>query len=274
MPQNITDVYAFTSPVVAPDDGDAATAASVLTGLQGLANRTKYLNDLTVKAVSNTNNAIVISANTTNTDCINATGNGLGSGIVGNGGASNGVGVLGTGGGGSGTGVYGYSLLYGVHGDGDTGVLGEGDYLGGRFVGPGDGTSSNDDAIESEQNIHFSGLNPAKSTGFINRLTPSNIPKAWGSATGNGATAPSVNTNGFNCAISRHDTQTLRVDFIVPMADADYVVVFGNSNSAGVIPTANSRAATHFFVSFYDASGVILASNSGWRMEFVTMGFQ
>lgn len=44
MPQDITDVAVFTAPIVAPADGDPENAASVLTGLQGLANRTAYLN--------------------------------------------------------------------------------------------------------------------------------------------------------------------------------------------------------------------------------------
>lgn len=39
MPQNITDVSTFTDPVVAPADGDARNAASVLVGMQALANR-------------------------------------------------------------------------------------------------------------------------------------------------------------------------------------------------------------------------------------------
>src|SRR6266851_4334728 len=46
MPQNITDVIAYTSPIVAPQDGDAETAGSVLTGIQGLANRSVYLNNI------------------------------------------------------------------------------------------------------------------------------------------------------------------------------------------------------------------------------------
>ncbi len=45
MSVNITDSSTFTSPIVAPADGDAATAASVVVGMQGLANRTKYLSD-------------------------------------------------------------------------------------------------------------------------------------------------------------------------------------------------------------------------------------
>jgi hypothetical protein len=43
MPTNITDTAAFTSPVVVPADGEGATSASLLLGLQPLANRTAFL---------------------------------------------------------------------------------------------------------------------------------------------------------------------------------------------------------------------------------------
>lgn len=45
MSHSLTDVSTFSSPVVAPDDLDALTAASVSTPLQSLANRTKFLSD-------------------------------------------------------------------------------------------------------------------------------------------------------------------------------------------------------------------------------------
>jgi len=41
MPQNIVDVALFTDPIVAPADGDSLAAASVLTGFQGLSNRSR-----------------------------------------------------------------------------------------------------------------------------------------------------------------------------------------------------------------------------------------
>lgn len=43
MPQNITDVVTYTAPIVAPASGDPETAASVVTAVQGLANRTAAL---------------------------------------------------------------------------------------------------------------------------------------------------------------------------------------------------------------------------------------
>jgi hypothetical protein len=46
MPENITDVSTFTSPIVVPVGADARTAASVKTAIQGVANRTKFLYDL------------------------------------------------------------------------------------------------------------------------------------------------------------------------------------------------------------------------------------
>lgn len=103
MPQNITDVYAFTAPVVVPVDADPATASSVNTAFQALSNRTKYLNDLTVKTISNTNSSVVVTANTLNTNAITAGGNGTGSGITATGGAT-GAGVVGVGGSTSGAG--------------------------------------------------------------------------------------------------------------------------------------------------------------------------
>lgn len=45
MPTNITDVSAFTSPVVAPADGDTRNAASVNVAFQSLADRTRILLD-------------------------------------------------------------------------------------------------------------------------------------------------------------------------------------------------------------------------------------
>jgi len=48
MPVNITDSDAFTSPVVAPADTEAANSASIIQGLQPLANRT-YHHDLLLK---------------------------------------------------------------------------------------------------------------------------------------------------------------------------------------------------------------------------------
>jgi len=43
MPSNITDVDAFTDPIVAPADGDSANAATFQAAPQGLANRTRNL---------------------------------------------------------------------------------------------------------------------------------------------------------------------------------------------------------------------------------------
>lgn len=45
MPANLTDVDAFTSPVVVPVDGDVRNAASVVQGFQPLADRTRNLHN-------------------------------------------------------------------------------------------------------------------------------------------------------------------------------------------------------------------------------------
>jgi hypothetical protein len=44
MPTNITEVDAFTTPTPSPNDGEGATAASLLQFGQVFANRTKNLN--------------------------------------------------------------------------------------------------------------------------------------------------------------------------------------------------------------------------------------
>jgi hypothetical protein len=62
MPQNIADSLVFTSPIVAPADGDAETASSVLTGMQGLANRTALANN-----VLNTTGVVVLRSGSTAT---------------------------------------------------------------------------------------------------------------------------------------------------------------------------------------------------------------
>jgi len=46
MPANLTDSNAFTSPVVVPNDTEAANAASLIQGFQPLANRTYYLQQI------------------------------------------------------------------------------------------------------------------------------------------------------------------------------------------------------------------------------------
>lgn len=168
MPVNITDVYAFTSPVVAPVDGDAATAASVNTAIQALSNRTKYLNDLTIKAVSNTNNALNLTSTTAGEDAITGTGNLSGRGVVGIGGSDGtdgAEGVFGQGGAGStngGIGVYGLGSdngcgVYGTSVDG-AGIIAEagGNGPGLRSINVGSGTGV-EIRVESGPFIDISG---------------------------------------------------------------------------------------------------------------------
>jgi hypothetical protein len=57
MTKNITDVSAFTDPVVVPANGDARTAVSVETPFQSLSNRTKYLKDWLTLLDSNADGA-------------------------------------------------------------------------------------------------------------------------------------------------------------------------------------------------------------------------
>lgn len=116
---------------------------------------------------------------------LKVTGQGAGYGIHGVSGATAGsVGVYGETAGGTGSaGVYGISLSTGV---------------GGYFDGAGTGTGATDDAIQANQNIYLSGSDPARTTGFSNRLTPMNIPKAWGRVYLDAT--PDSDATGFNFA--------------------------------------------------------------------------
>jgi len=52
MPSNLTDVDAFTSPVSVPNDAEFATQASLLLFAQGLANRTRWLLNRSINALT------------------------------------------------------------------------------------------------------------------------------------------------------------------------------------------------------------------------------
>jgi hypothetical protein len=58
MPQNITDVNAFTSPVTSVADGDGATGANFLLAPQALANRTYYLQQQLQKVLLSTDTGV------------------------------------------------------------------------------------------------------------------------------------------------------------------------------------------------------------------------
>ncbi len=212
-----------------------------------------------------------------------------GVGVSGTGGASSGTGVLGTGGGTNGDGVQGQgtgsgdgvqgtggatSGAIGVRGIGGSsngiGVRGDGTGtgVGGYFDGAGTGTGASDDAVELAQNIKFSGSNPAASTGFSNRLTKLNLPKAWGKATANGSGGFS-SEDAFNGTWSIQGTpgsQYLRFTFATAMADTNYSVVCSGPIAGGAstwYTVTGNRTTGQFDVQVYDNSGNLVNFGSG-----------
>lgn len=167
MPNNITDVSTFTNPIQTVANGDSADAADFALAPQGLANRTRYLNDNGL--IRDVNGHVSTSASAGNNTAITATGHGTSSGVQSTGGASNGAGVTAQGGatngagvvatgagtgdgvtanGGSGggagvtaTGGAGNAGLSGTGGTNGTGVVGHGtgNARGGSFFGAGTG---------------------------------------------------------------------------------------------------------------------------------------
>lgn len=193
----------------------------------------------------------------TGTGVIGVGGDSSGAGVYGAGGASNGIGVWGVGDG-TAAGVYatgGDSSGVGVDGYGGTsngiGVrgTGAGTGVGGYFDGAGDGTGASDDAIQAVQNIRLSGSNPAATTGFSNRLTPMNVPKAWANVSTASSGSGGTLTAGFNIAsISRQSTGVHRVTFATAMANTDYIALIVSANASGLTYSVliNSKNASYF----------------------------
>lgn len=145
----------------------------------------------------------------TNTEALTATGNGTGPGARFTGGAT-GNGMVATGG----------------------GTLAGAVFVGGTTA---TGGVRRDAATLSNGDLDLSNVANVTSTAAVSeRLTPSNIPKAWASVSITNATpfVPSV-SDGFNIAsVARQDANTLRVTFATPFASANYAAVV-TANTSG-----------------------------------------
>lgn len=225
---------------------------------------------------------------------IRAIGGATGSGVRGEGGATSGAGVTGVGtagnaagvvgqGQGSGAGVNGTggatSGAVGVQGTGGStngvGVRGDGvgTGAGGVFDGPGTGTASADDAIISNQNIRLAGSNPAGTTGFVNRITPLNVCKAWALIRCVAGT-PSILAS-FNIDTADYDTGALLVDFAVGggMSSGNYVCMVNGSGWPRVFNTF--RNGSGFTIQAESASGVGLnLDGSDQYVQIIVFGAQ
>jgi hypothetical protein len=144
---------------------------------------------------------------------------------------------------------------------------------GGDFTGAGDGTGSDDNAVVLNQNLKFAGSDPSNSTGFLNVLTPKNVPKAWGRVAGHGASAPTV-TSGFNITASRTSNSIIKIDFVTDLALSTHCVVISANVGLGVyFWVITVRNTGDFSVELRDAGNNPI-STDGADLDFVVFGVQ
>jgi hypothetical protein len=191
---------------------------------------------------------------TSNGTAITATGSGTGAGSLSTGGASGGNGAVGLGTG-AGTGIIG------------TGGSSAG--VGGLFT-PGAGAT---DAVVAVGNVGMTGSNPASTTGFSNRVTPANVPKAWANIA-DGA-SPSVSA-GFNIASVSCSSKHITVTFATGIASGNYAVVVTRS---GAYETASVLSQSSGSLLFGALDGATLAevdicTSTGHKTNLVVLGLQ
>lgn len=232
-----------------------------------------------------------ISASTTTVDAnaITATGNGDGAGVSGIGGSSGGVGghFAGGGSGGTGSGVEGFGAgtADGVVGSGGSsggrGVvgLGGGTAVGGRFS---NGTSATggtrQDALSvTNGDISLDGVaTPLSTTAVKNRLTPSNLVKAWGIVTA-GAATPTINT-GFNLSATIScSTNAVNLKLAQPMSGSTYaILVTSDSQFIRDNYSARSLDADDFEIRATDTAGGVTVDlcSTASKFSFMVLGVQ
>ncbi len=161
---------------------------------------------------------LAVTALGTDVDAVQAQGHGTGSGLLGA--ATSTSGSAGVKGAGNGTGTYG-GRFQGGSGAGLAMRLEKG--------------STATDALKMDGNVDMSAAaNPAVTDGFSNRLTPKNIPKAFVTFTGNGASAPTVN-DGFNIAsVTRNSNSAVTIAFGTALANANYAVNVNIVEASGI----------------------------------------
>lgn len=107
--------------------------------------------------------------------------------------------------------------------------------------------------------MKFYGTNPSASTGFSNVLTPTNVPKAWGTVTVSGGAITGGTSDGFNCTFSFGTSgggaNAIVVTFGTAMANTKYAVVVGTDDDPNRQCYAVDKTTGGFkIVSFYTAT--------------------
>lgn len=179
-------------------------------------------------------------------------GQGSGDGLYAIGGGDAGTGIRGVGGSTNGIGVYGEGKgtnpgVYAVGGSGGSGLYA----LAGTAA---TGATRTDAILAGNGDVCLDGVaSPSSTTAVKNRLTPTNIPKAWAKVTVSGATATvnsgfniaSTSTSATNAAcISAGKSDQITINFAQSFANADQAVMLQAGPTGACYPYIISQTSS------------------------------
>jgi hypothetical protein len=161
-----------------------------------------------------------------------------------------------------------------------TGVIGQGGGTGAGVLGIAESATADSNTKYAVQVGHsganghllLGGGNPANTTAFANSITPTSAIKAWGHVVSNGTTTPTThkafNVTSAVCGGAGDNS------FIVTMASAmtgtdHYAVIIGQHTATSL--AVSNTSSTVFTVT---ATGADCDASSGFRLDFVVLGFQ
>jgi hypothetical protein len=202
---------------------------------------------------------------------ITATGGSAASGITTTGGSTSGSGITANGtGSGNGVTATGGASGVGVSGTGAAGQAG-GSFANGTAA---TGGTRQNALVLTNGDINMSSVtNPTSTTSATNRLTPLNIPKAFGNVFSS-AGAAGVNS-AFNITSVSLSTSTYTVNFAGAMAAATYAVVVTSMNATDVRCYSASQGTTSFTVNCRTTAGAAIDfSATNVTFSFVVFGAQ
>lgn len=180
-------------------------------------------------------------------------------------------GVVGTGGAGS-----GWAGLYGISG-GATGIGATAQGVSGSLGLYAYSSATNVDVAKVDGYVDMSAAtNPAVTTGFANRLTPRNIPKAFVSFTTNGSGGVTVN-DGFNVASVTLGLNDSTVTFGTAMGNNTYIVVgtaAGGQPMAFFTQTKNVGSVLVRVMTFASPGTPLGPTTNSFKVELAVFGAQ
>lgn len=128
--------------------------------------------------------------------------------------------------------------------------------------------------VTATGNVPLTGSSPASTTGFTSTVTPSNICKAWGTATTNGSGSV-VMTDGFNVAsVGFVGSTAVAVTIANDMADTKYCVVTTCCENAYFTYVTGKAAGSFNVVTRTDAGSTVDPTATSLVLHFIVYGKQ